>query len=83
MTDPAAGQPALPVPRTPLGRGTVTTFDAQRGLGTVSSASGVAYPFHATAIADGTRQIAPGTPVVFIVAPGHRGQVEARGLTPA
>jgi cold shock CspA family protein len=61
--------------------GVVTEFDEERGLGIVE-ADGVAYPFHCTAIADGSRRISPGTPVAFETAPGHLGRFEARSLTP-
>lgn len=64
------------VPRT----GVVVAFDAERGLGTVADADGRRFPFHATAIADGTRAIEPGAPVAFVVAAGHGGQLEGRGL---
>ena len=48
-------------------RGTVSAFDAERGLGTVFGADGVDYPFHCIEIADGTRAIEPGTEVSFDV----------------
>jgi cold shock CspA family protein len=60
--------------------GRVTSFDARRGWGTVVDTDGAEYGFHATAISDGTRRIDPGTAVAFVVAPGHRGLHEARGL---
>ena len=41
-----------------------------------------AYPFHCTAIADGTRTIAVGTAVTFDVVPGRLGRWEASGLRP-
>jgi cold shock CspA family protein len=83
-------------------RGVVETFDADRGLGTVSVGSGSTsggstgsgstgsgstgtvsvLPFHCTAIADGTRRIAVGTAVAFVVAPGTLGRLEARGIVP-
>ena len=73
--------------------GTVATFDRERGLGTVEAdgvqgaaqgASGGAapVPFHCTAITDGTRDIAVGTRVTYLVAATHRGGREARGVTP-
>ena len=78
--------------------GTVATFDRERGLGTVEAdavqadqaqgavqgASGgtAPVPFHCTAITDGTRDIAVGTRVTYLVAATHRGGHEARGLTP-
>lgn len=66
------------MPRT----GTVTAFDAERGLGTVADDGGGELPFHCTAIADGTRRIEVGTRVVFTTAAGHLGRTEARGLVP-
>jgi cold shock CspA family protein len=78
-------------------RGVVETFEADRGLGTVSVGSGSTsggstgsgstgtvsvLPFHCTAIADGTRRIAVGTAVAFVVAPGTLGRLEARGIVP-
>jgi len=63
-------------------RGVVSEFDEDRGLGAVRDEVGRELPFHCTAIADGTRSIAPGTPVSFLTAPGHLGRMEARGLVP-
>jgi cold shock CspA family protein len=61
----------------------VTSFDARRGLGTVTSADADSevYDFHATAIIDGSRRIDPGTEVSFVVRLGHRGRYEAFALT--
>jgi CspA family cold shock protein len=70
-----------PVPSTPLRLGRVVAYDAGRGWGTVSEPGGAEFEFHATAIADGSRAIAPGTDVHFLVAPGHRGRYEAVALT--
>ena len=79
-------------PYVPLGdgRGTVVEFDESRGLGIVRrEADGVAserapvqYPFHCTAIADGSRSIAVGTPVTWSVASGRMGRWEAVGIVP-
>jgi cold shock CspA family protein len=69
----------VPPDRPFLGR--VTSFDARRGLGTVTDTEGSVFGFHATAIMDGSRHIDPGTAVSFVVAPGHRGSYEARALT--
>jgi cold shock CspA family protein len=63
--------------------GRVATFDPARGLGTVDDDDGTTYGFHATAIADGSRRIEVGAPVVYTVTPGHRGLYEARSLGPA
>lgn len=58
------------------GAGTVTAFDKATGLGEI--ASGVAvYPFHCTALSDGTRDVAVGTEVHFTIAAGHLGRLEA------
>ena len=48
-------------------RGTVSAFDAERGLGTVTDVDGVDFPFHCIEIADGTRAIEPGADVSFDV----------------
>jgi cold shock CspA family protein len=57
--------------------GVVVAFDEHRGCGTVRAADGRELFFHCTAIADGTRQVAVGGEVVFVVVPGHGGQWEA------
>lgn len=62
--------------------GTVTAFDAHRGLGTVAGRDGREWPFHCTAIADGSRMIEVGTAVAFSTSPGHLGREEARPVTP-
>ena len=51
-------------------------------LGRVEESDGTGYSFHATAIADGSRDIEVDAAVAFTVTPGHRGQFEARALTP-
>jgi cold shock CspA family protein len=71
---------AGPVPVAGPHHGSVATFDAARGLGTVADDDGTSYGFHATAIADGSRRIEVGREVMFTVAPGHRGRYEARSL---
>jgi len=62
-------------------QGIVTAFDASRGLGVVTSGE-IDYPFHATAIADGSRSIALGATVQFT--PIHRsgGRLEAGAIWP-
>ena len=47
----------------------------------VRADDGSTYPFHCTALADGTRNVALGARVVFAVAAGHGGRYEARGIT--
>ena len=58
--------------------GRVASFDATRGLGTVTDDRGAVHAFHATAIADGSRRIEVGTRVSYLLAPGHGGRHEAR-----
>ena len=43
--------------------GTVETFDEGSGLGEILLGDGRRIPFHCVSIADGSRRIAPGTPV--------------------
>jgi cold shock CspA family protein len=61
--------------------GTVSAFDEHRGLGEITGADGVVYPFHCTVIADGTRTIALDTLVEFEVRPGLLGRWEAVAIT--
>jgi cold shock CspA family protein len=74
--------------------GTVVAFDEAKGWGTVrddtserasedGTGGGEERFFHCTAIADGSRTIAVGTPVRYEVVPGRQGRWEAAGLTPA
>jgi cold shock CspA family protein len=58
-------------------RGKVRVFDERRGVGEIEADDGTTFPFHATAIAEGTRRIAPGTPVEFDVVAGLPGRWEA------
>jgi cold shock CspA family protein len=62
-------------------QGTVTAFDASRGLGVVTYGE-VDYPFHATAIADGSRSIALGTTVRFTSIHRSGGRCEAGAIWP-
>ena len=63
----------------PVHLGTVTAFDQARGLGEVTGAD-EAWPFHCTAIADGSRSIPVGARVAFDLVPGHLGRDEATCL---
>jgi cold shock CspA family protein len=60
--------------------GAVDEFDEPRGLGTVLGDDGRRYPFHCTAVTDGSRRIDVGTRVTFILGAGHRGRIEARQI---
>jgi cold shock CspA family protein len=62
-------------------RGTVTRFDAGRGLGEIESDDGATYPFHSTVIVDGTRTIPVGAAVEFEVILGHLGRWEAAAVS--
>lgn len=64
-------------------RGIVERFDAATGLGEITGADGVTYPFHSTVITDGTRDIVVGTAVEFDVIPGHLGRWEAAAVSNA
>jgi cold shock CspA family protein len=57
-------------------RGVVAAFDERRGLGTID-ADGTAYPFHCTALLDGTRAVEQGAAVAFDVRPAGLGRWEA------
>jgi CspA family cold shock protein len=63
-------------------RGRVTEFDEAAGLGVVSDEAGTTYPFHCTEIADGSRTIEVGTPVVFGLL-ARLGRWEAGSIAPA
>jgi len=60
--------------------GVVSSFDEPRGLGEVTGSDGTRFPFHCTAIADGTRDIPLDTPVTFRVVAGHLGCWEATAI---
>lgn len=73
--------PAASVPHAERGHltGTVTDFDVEVGWGVVTSGR-ADYPFHSTALVDGTRLIDIGTTVAFEVVPGRMGRWEGSGL---
>lgn len=62
--------------------GIVRSFDEHRGLGTIVGDDGSEYPFHCTAIEDGTRTIDEGAEVRFVVVAGRLGRWEAAGIGP-
>ena len=63
--------------------GRVASFDDHVGRGEVEARGGLHFPFHCTAIADGTRTIEVGASVAYSVRPGLLGRFEAAGLRPA
>lgn len=60
--------------------GRVASYDSARGLGTVVAGE-AEYRFHCTAIADGTREIEPGSRVAVLLVPGLGGVLEGRSVT--
>lgn len=62
--------------------GVVQSYDKERGLGIVVDANAVQFGFHSTQIADGSRQIAPGTVVAYRVTAAAGGRFEAFKVTP-
>lgn len=71
----------IPVGKAPL-VGDVVEFDDPRGLGVVEYGPGRRVGFHCTAITDGSRTIAVGTVVAFVIAAGRLGRLEARYVRP-
>ncbi len=59
--------------------GTVTEFDSDKGLGTVTAADGTSFLFHVIEIADGTRSVDVGQAVRFHPLPKF-GRFQASGL---
>lgn len=83
--DPIAdAEPVIPGARQTgtIERGTVASFDAKVGLGTVRRADGTSYDFHCTAVSDGSRSIEVGRAVAFVVGPAGPGRWEARTVDP-
>jgi hypothetical protein len=62
--------------------GSVTSFDARRGLGEITDTEGRVWPFHCAVIADGTRLIEVGAAVSFTTA-FHVVRDEAFDIRPA
>ncbi len=62
--------------------GRVASFDVDAGLGVITGADGRSFPFHCTAITDGTRRIDEGRAVIFAVGAGGPGRWEAIAVTP-
>ena len=62
--------------------GVVAEFEEDRGTGAVEDGQGRRIFFHCTAIADGSRSIAAGAAVSFLVQPGHLGRWEAADIRP-
>jgi cold shock CspA family protein len=63
--------------------GRVVEFDDARGRGAIEARGGLRFPFHCTAIADGSRTIAPGADVRFRLVIGPLGALEAAAVAPA
>jgi cold shock CspA family protein len=58
----------------------VASYDDPRGYGLVRADDGTELFFHCTALVDGSRSVAVGTPVTFDVVPGHLGRWEAAAI---
>ena len=63
--------------------GVVVGFDEHVGLGTVRDDAGEELFFHCTQIADGSRMVAIGVAVRFVVVPAHKGVYQAVEIRPA
>ena len=63
--------------------GRVAEFDDHRGRGEVEARGGLRFPFHCTAIANGSRAIAENTEVRFRLVIGPLGKLEATAIAPA
>ena len=61
--------------------GKVTSFDEDRGLGSITADDGSELGFHCTSIVGGQRTIPQGARVTFATMPGHQGLLEAVGVT--
>jgi cold shock CspA family protein len=62
--------------------GRVAGYDDHRGRGEIEVGGDFRFPFHCTAIADGSRSIAEGTPVQFRLVIGPLGALEATAVAP-
>jgi cold shock CspA family protein len=63
--------------------GRVAAYDDRRGRGEIEARGGMRFPFHCTAIADGSRTITEGAPVRFRLVIGPLGALEAAAVSPA
>ena len=63
--------------------GRIAAFDDHRGRGEVEARGGLRFPFHCTAITDGSRTIGEGAPVRFRLVIGPLGALEAAAVSPA
>ncbi|HUZ21694.1 MAG TPA: hypothetical protein VMU75_14095 [Acidimicrobiales bacterium] len=63
-------------------RGVVGVFDDDAGLGEVTDDAGASWPFHCTAVADGSRHVDEGAAVWFHLAAAPLGRLEARDIVP-
>jgi cold shock CspA family protein len=60
--------------------GRVAEFDDHRGRGEVEARGGLRFPFHCTAVADGSRTIPAGADVHFQLVIGPLGALEATAI---
>lgn len=64
-----------------MNAGRVASYDSPAGLGVVVADDGTEHPFQCIAIADGSREIAPGTAVRFTPL-ARLGRIEATAIEP-
>lgn len=62
--------------------GAVVAFDEARGIGAVRDDEGATRAFHCTQIVGGTRSIAVGVRVRYVLTPGALGEWEATEIEP-
>ncbi|MCB1027528.1 MAG: cold shock domain-containing protein [Microthrixaceae bacterium] len=70
---------SAPTPFPPVGpqRGVVEAFDSHVCLGTIAGDDGARWEFHCTALTDGSREVARGAHVGFVVVRRPGGRFEA------
>jgi cold shock CspA family protein len=57
----------------------VSSFEADRGVGTVTAEDGQSFFFHCSALVDGSREVEVGRAVLFVVRAAH-GRLEATSV---
>lgn len=73
--------PLTPFPPVGPQFGVIEEFDSHACLGSVIDGGDHVWPFHCTALVDGTREVEPGTQVAFVVERRPGGRLEAARIT--